>query len=74
MTPIACPSCEASLAVDDAACPRCGAAVSPPGDSGATPNAQRLQRALGSQFEVVRLVGRGGFAEATPSERRASSV
>ena len=73
-----CPSCRAELPPGSAFCPSCGtasptvitnervaaasAALPAPALAG-VPTAQRLARALGSKYEVRRLVGRGGFAE-----------
>src|SRR5438093_13549201 len=76
-TQLTCPSCRAEIPSGSAFCPSCGTpsptvvtASSPPvplsvperGDVGRT-TAERLARALGSKYEVRRLVGRGGFAE-----------
>jgi serine/threonine protein kinase len=66
-----CSTCRTSLSPDASFCPHCGP------DSGAlfisersrvptgaeTETVRRLKAALGPQFEVVRLFGRGGFAE-----------
>jgi serine/threonine protein kinase len=81
---LVCSSCHAPLSEGTTHCPRCGpgslalldagenALVVP---SGATAAELRLGRALGSSYRVVRLVGRGGFAEVyevvdTPLQRR----
>jgi Protein kinase domain len=73
-----CPSCRAALPFGSAFCPSCGtpsptvitnerAAAAPPATPASAladvPAAQRLARALGTKYEVRRLVGRGGFAE-----------
>ena len=73
-----CPSCRNEIPSGAAFCPACGtasptvitdervAAAPPASSSGATlvaPTAERLARALGSKYEVKRLIGRGGFAE-----------
>ena len=72
MTLLVCSSCQTSLSSDMPHCPRCGprsltfiisedaapAAAAADGDL-----SRRLVKALGRQFEVRRLVGRGGFAE-----------
>ncbi|HUQ15298.1 MAG TPA: serine/threonine-protein kinase [Gemmatimonadales bacterium] len=67
-----CSSCHALLREGSSHCPRCGpgslalfgaelASLDPhPTDSGAL---ERLGRALGRHYRVVRLIGRGGFAE-----------
>ena len=72
LTVLVCSSCHALLREGSSHCPRCGpgslalfgaelASLDPrPTDSGAL---DRLGRALGRQYRVVRLVGRGGFAE-----------
>ena len=71
MIHVVCSTCRTSLSSDASFCPHCGP------DSGAlfisersrvptgaeTETARRLKAALGPQFEVVRLFGRGGFAE-----------
>ena len=44
-------------------CPHCGADLQPSFAELSTPVAEQLRRALGPQFVVERLVGRGGFAE-----------
>ncbi|HET9603345.1 MAG TPA: serine/threonine-protein kinase [Gemmatimonadales bacterium] len=58
---ILCEQCQAPLPGGAAACPQCGHAVAR--EAGLPEIVRRLRLALGSQFEVVRLVGRGGFAE-----------
>ncbi len=72
LTVLVCSSCHALLREGSSHCPRCGpgslalfgvelTSLDPfPSDSGAL---ERLGRALGRQYRVVRLVGRGGFAE-----------
>ena len=72
LTVLVCSSCHAVLRDGSSHCPRCGpgslalfgvelSALDPrPADSGAL---DRLGRALGRQYRVVRLLGRGGFAE-----------
>lgn len=72
MTLLVCSSCLAPLPEASSHCPRCGpgslalisderlALVPVRPDEAA---AARLGRALGSQYRVIRLVGRGGFAE-----------
>lgn len=60
VTASACENCGAPLPGDALACPQCGRMTSRPE---APEMVQRLSRALGSQFRVSRLVGRGGFAE-----------
>jgi serine/threonine protein kinase len=68
---VVCSTCRSSLSPDASFCPHCGP------DSGAlfiseksrvptgaeTETVRRLKAALGPQFEVIRLFGRGGFAE-----------
>lgn len=73
-----CPSCDTSLPLDAAFCPSCGAATSSllladtllgasrgTGGGGGSWELQpeRLQAALGVQYELGRLIGRGGYAE-----------
>ncbi len=72
LTVLVCSSCHALLREGSSHCPRCGpgslalfgvelASLDPrPTDSGAL---ERLGRALGRHYRVVRLIGRGGFAE-----------
>src|SRR5690348_160601 len=73
LTLLVCSSCHASLREGTAHCPRCGpgglvllaaehtqAAVVPLEEDR---RAHALERALGLQYRVVRLLGRGGFAE-----------
>src|SRR5438094_35962 len=74
-TQLTCPSCRAEIPSGSAFCPACGtpsptvitnelaAAAVPAAGLAGVPTAQRLARALGSKYEVRRLVGRGGFAE-----------
>src|SRR5438067_1025451 len=74
-TQLTCPSCRAEIPSGSAFCPACGtpsptvitneraAAAVPAAALAGVPTAQRLARALGSKYEVRRLVGRGGFAE-----------
>ena len=71
MIQVVCSTCRSTLSADASFCPHCGP------DSGAlfiserdrvptgaeTETVRRLKAALGPQFEVVRLFGRGGFAE-----------
>ncbi len=72
LTVLVCSSCHALLREGSSHCPRCGpgslalfgvelSSLDPrPTDSAAL---ERLGRALGRQYRVVRLIGRGGFAE-----------
>jgi tRNA A-37 threonylcarbamoyl transferase component Bud32 len=72
LTVLVCSSCHALLREGSSHCPRCGpgslalfgvelASLDPvPTESGAL---DRLGRALGRHYRVVRLIGRGGFAE-----------
>ena len=78
-TQATCPSCRAEIPRGAAFCPACGtpsptvitneraaAAPPPPADASgaaAAPTPERLARALGTKYEVKRLIGRGGFAE-----------
>src|SRR3989442_6927389 len=76
-TQLTCPSCRAEIPRGAAFCPACGSAsptvitderavaAPPPTATGAVAAAtsERLARALGSKYEVKRLIGRGGFAE-----------
>ena len=71
MIEVACSTCGTPVSAEASFCPRCGpdslALIlnqrerTPTGAS--TETVRRLKAALGSQFEVVRLFGRGGFAE-----------
>ena len=71
-----CPACRAEIPSGSAFCPACGtpsptvitneratATAVPAAGLAGVPTAQRMARALGSKYEVRRLVGRGGFAE-----------
>ncbi len=73
-----CPSCSHPTPLDAAFCPACGAAAASQvlsdtlvgvslSGSGSTTSyelaPQRLQAALGTSYELGRLIGRGGFAE-----------
>ena len=58
---IRCANCQAPLPGGAEVCPQCGQDV---GTAVGVPDiVRRLRLALGPQFEVIRLVGRGGFAE-----------
>ena len=72
MTLFVCSSCHLPLPEGASHCPRCGpgslalpSSELPPADPGVLQEAgaTRLARALGDQYRVMRLVGRGGFAE-----------
>ena len=55
-----CASCHTTLAVQTTFCPVCAARISPSGDG--TDSVRRtLEQAIGSQFEFIRLLGRGGM-------------
>ncbi len=56
-----CAHCQTPVPGDAAACPHCGRAMA--SVAGIPDIVRRLRLALGPQFEVIRLVGRGGFAE-----------
>ena len=69
-----CPSCQSPLPDDAAYCAQCGSATHTQiiGETSATsdPNSasyetepERLQKALGPNYELGRLIGRGGYAE-----------
>src|SRR3989442_10372397 len=69
-----CPSCRAEIPRGAAFCPACGSAsptgitneratVAPAPAAVAAPTSERPARALGPQYDVKRLIGRGGFAE-----------
>jgi len=71
----ACPSCAHPLPVEAAFCMMCGAATPQAIDKNTgeirtysadripSPDKSRLQRALGGNYELGKLIGRGGFAE-----------
>lgn len=65
-----CPSCALPLNAGHNFCPACGARVTHSEDRGQDEEAlrARLQRAVGPDFEVGRLLGRGGFAEVFAAE------
>ena len=63
-----CPSCGFVLDPQHTFCPSCGARSTPEAaseepEAGHEASRRRLQRAVGEQYRVGRLVGRGGFAE-----------
>jgi len=77
-TQFTCPSCRAEIPRGAAFCPACGSggsasptvitnerATAAPAALAAlaAPTSERLARALGTKYEVKRLIGRGGFAE-----------
>ena len=55
-----CPACHTPLAAHMNYCPLCASPVPQNGD-GADPVRQTLERAIGAQFEFIRLLGRGGM-------------
>ena len=55
-----CPSCHTALAAHLTHCPLCATRVVASGD-GADPVRRTLERAIGAQFEFIRLLGRGGM-------------
>jgi serine/threonine-protein kinase len=55
-----CGKCARPLAADDRFCTHCGTPVGEPGTARSIP--ERLQSALGSGFQVLGELGRGGFA------------
>ncbi len=70
----ACPTCDSRLPADAAYCAHCGAPthtqiIGEPGggrsrtDASYEAEPERLQQILGSQFDLGRLIGRGGYAE-----------
>ncbi len=71
----ACPSCAHTLPAEAAFCMMCGAATPHAIDKATgefrqvtsaripSPDLHRLQRALGGNYELGKLIGRGGFAE-----------
>ena len=71
----ACPSCATPLPAEAAFCMMCGAATPHSIDKNTgeirqytsdripSPDLNRLQRVLGSNYDLGRLIGRGGFAE-----------
>ncbi len=57
-----CPSCETPLPQEAAFCLKCGMQISGSGDDiPSDPLRAALERAIGSQYQVVRLLGRGGM-------------
>ena len=56
-----CPSCSAPLAADARFCQRCGAAAPEAVTPTADPIRETLKVALGRQYEVLGLLGRGGM-------------
>ncbi len=58
-----CHSCSAMVTPDHANCPQCGPAFPVASALEDCDLRERLERALGSKFEVRALIGRGGFAD-----------
>ena len=58
---MACSRCGASVAADDTFCPKCGAPQRVDRAVSADPLRAGLERALGAQYELMRLLGRGGM-------------
>jgi hypothetical protein len=56
-----CLSCQSTLADDARFCARCGTAVARRDEEPADPLRELLKIALGRQYEVLRLLGRGGM-------------
>jgi len=56
-----CTQCGAALGTDDPFCPKCGARRSSELPVPADPLRAALERALGVQYEIGRLIGRGGM-------------
>ncbi len=69
----ACPTCDSRLPVDAAYCVQCGSPThtqiigepngAPQTDASYEAEPERLQQVLGPQFDLGRLIGRGGYAE-----------
>ena len=55
-----CPACLTPLVADTKSCPHCGAPV-PPSADGVDVVRRALESAIGTQFEFIRLLGRGGM-------------
>ena len=74
MPELTCPSCGFLLDAEHNFCPSCGAHSAPPHAAEAAPESdedgsrKRLQSAVGSDYRVGPLVGRGGFAEVFEAE------
>ena len=57
-----CPSCKTPLPPEAAFCLKCGKQISGSGDDvPSDPLRAALERAIGSQYQLVRLLGRGGM-------------
>jgi len=56
-----CTQCGAPLGTDDPFCPKCGTRRSSELPVPADPQRAALERALGNQYDIVRLLGRGGM-------------
>ncbi len=56
-----CTSCDARVAADAAFCPKCGSQVAAGVPATSDPLLAALERAVGSQYEITRLLGRGGM-------------
>ena len=66
-----CPQCGAALGPDDPFCPKCGARQSPGVPVAADPLRAALERALGTQYDIQRLLGRGGMGAVYLARERA---
>jgi predicted Ser/Thr protein kinase len=56
-----CPSCNTQLAPDARFCQRCGAAIAVTPTELLDPLRESLKAAIGRQYEVIRLLGKGGM-------------
>ena len=66
-----CPQCGAALTADDVFCNKCGARQAPGAPAPADPVRATLERALGVQYEIGRLIGRGGMGVVYHARERA---
>ena len=56
-----CTQCGAALTADDVFCNKCGAHAAANVPVPADPQRAALERALGNQYDIQRLLGRGGM-------------
>jgi len=68
---MACAMCGAPIGAEDTYCPRCGARQPETGSVSVDAVRAALERAVGSQYEILRLLGRGGMGSVYLARERA---